>query len=110
MRGWVSLLAITTAAVAPDWFIFFSRIIRWGQSDVFDYRRFLERAIEAAGPPLLFEENPPPHLFENLHFPFRKETFINDLDEFLAANKTTSTPAWVRSCPTFRKDFTRNVG
>ena len=61
------------------------RVVRWGDSDVYDYQKFPERKMTAAPHPFHFLKKPDEKRVSSL---FQKVLRIDDFDKFLAEQKT----------------------
>ena len=88
---WVGLgiLLFAVLALAAAYLIyppeFINRILRWGDSDVYDYQKFPERILEKAGTPFEFSIN----LDEDgVRAQFEAVGNIDDFDRFLEKNRT----------------------
>jgi CubicO group peptidase (beta-lactamase class C family) len=79
----VGLAMGTAYLVYPAEFI--NRMLRWGDSDVYDYQKFPERVLETSGQPFKFgyglQEDEVREVFE-------QGSGIEDLDAFLKENRT----------------------
>jgi CubicO group peptidase (beta-lactamase class C family) len=64
--------------------------LRWGPSDIFDYRKFPERAIENEPPTFYFKEGPAPELFTSIEYSENGEVKQAGFDEFLEMTGTTA--------------------
>jgi len=62
-----------------------NRILRWGNSDVYDYQKFPERILEASDSPFEFSSNLDE---ERVRTQFEAASAIDDFDSFLADNHT----------------------
>lgn len=80
----IAMLALIAAyLIYPPQFI--NRILRWGDSDVYDYQKFPERILEKAGTPFEFSIN----LDEDgVRTQFESVGDFNDFDSFLEKNRT----------------------
>jgi len=62
-----------------------NRLIRWGDSDVYDYQKFPERVLKTSGSPFEFSFNLDE---ERIRAQFELASDIDDFDSFLAENHT----------------------
>jgi CubicO group peptidase (beta-lactamase class C family) len=86
----VLIVGIIQIVASPDNALFLARTIGWGDSDVLDYQKFPERAINNAPPPFNFRQNPAAQLFETIRYTQEGEPKEQPLAEFLESTDTTS--------------------
>lgn len=83
---------VTWARSSPDTALFLARDIVWGPSDVWDYQKFPERAVNNASPAFHFKQSLRPELFQTMNIDYTadgQEKQAN-LEELLQATHTTS--------------------
>jgi CubicO group peptidase (beta-lactamase class C family) len=78
----VSLLLIFSLIYTPEYVV---RVLRWGNAGVYDYRKFPERKLETSVHPFHFVQGPDESRVRTL---FQTISRMDDLDAFLAANRT----------------------
>jgi len=62
-----------------------NRVLRWGDADVYDYRKFPERSLEASDSPFGFSRSTDQERVRTL---FESIAGVDDMDAFLAKNRT----------------------
>ncbi len=77
-----SLLLIFSLIYTPEYVV---RVLRWGNADVYDYRKFPERKLETTPHTFHFVKGPDESRVRAL---FQTISRMEDLDAFLAANRT----------------------
>jgi CubicO group peptidase (beta-lactamase class C family) len=82
----------TWASSSPERALFLARDIAWGPSDVWDYQKFPERAVNNVLPAFQFKQSLRPELFQTMTIEYRQEGQVKQatLEELLKSTQTTS--------------------
>jgi CubicO group peptidase (beta-lactamase class C family) len=82
----------TWTLAAPDPALFLARDMVWGPSDVWDYQKFPERAVNNAAPAFQFKQSLRPELFQAMTIEYTQDGQVKQagFEEFLKASQTTS--------------------
>jgi len=83
LAGLVLLTAVWAFVAFPSAYV--TRVLRYGEADVYDYRWLPERTVPASTQPYRFAEDPQPDAVARL---FERDAAVDDLDEFLDRNRT----------------------
>ena len=83
LLGQVLIILMVTYLTYPAEYV--NRVLRWGDSDVYDYQKFPERALDASDSPFEFSFNLDE---ERVRTQFEAASAIDDFDSFLADNRT----------------------
>jgi CubicO group peptidase (beta-lactamase class C family) len=80
----------TWALSAPDRALYLARDIAWGPSDVLDYQKFPQRAVNNAAPAFPFQQQLSPELFQTIEYRQGGQVQQAGFEEFLQSSQTTS--------------------
>ena len=83
LLGIIALVLLYAYIVYPAEYV--NRVLRWGDSDVYDYQKFPERSLETSGSPLKFSLNLDE---EHVRTQFELVSSKDDFDSFLEKNRT----------------------
>jgi hypothetical protein len=78
------------AFVAPDRALYTARAVAWGESDVLDYQKFPQRAINNASPTFTFPKSAAQFPVATVQYEADDVTKQADLEAFLESTNTTS--------------------
>lgn len=83
---------VTWTLSSPERALFLARDIVWGPSDVWDYQKFPERAVNNAPPAFQFKQSLRPELFQTMTIEYKQDGQVKqaNLEEFLKSTQTTS--------------------
>ena len=83
LAGFVLLVVIIFSLIySPEYVL---RVVRWGDSDVYDYQKFPERGMAASDKPFFFEEGQNEALVQ-AHF--ESHPLVDDLEAFMEETRT----------------------
>ncbi len=91
----ILLIVLITGEVAwsivnPDKSLYLAREMVWNSANVWDYRRYSQRAIDIGPTAYHFPQHISPDLFRSLYLSASSQGSVNDFEQFLEANHTTS--------------------
>lgn len=86
------VVGVTWTLSSPGRAFFLARDIAWGPSDVWDYQKFPERAVNNAPPAFQFKQSLRPELFQTMTIEYKQDGQVKqaNLEEFLKSTQTTS--------------------
>jgi len=83
LLGLMLFILVLTYLTYPAEYV--NRVLRWGDSDAYDYQKFPERSLNASDSPFEFSNNLDE---ERVRTQFETASALDDFDSFLADNRT----------------------